>query len=130
MWIKWREILRAETIKGPEKFENKLEFLKYLYDIKYPVDPKMYFKMYPEGKDADGNEVEYLSTPEQWVKYDLEASTDFVTANAVRALNYTKSYVEARIRVKKNILDILKGFGVEAVYPDYNIDKFIEETSE
>jgi len=128
MWMKWRNTLRQEVIQRPENFENPLEFLKYLYDLKYPVDPKLYFKMYPEGKDEEGNEVEYLSTPEQWVKYDVEASTDFISANAVRALNYTKGYIEARIRVKKNILNILKEFDVSDIYPEYDIDKFEEET--
>jgi|LakMenE01Jun11ns_1017448.scaffolds.fasta_scaffold9953652_2 hypothetical protein len=130
MWMKWRNTLRQEVIQRPENFENPLEFLKYLYDLKYPVDPKLYFKMYPEGKDEEGNEVEYLSTPEQWVRYDVEASTDFITANAVRVLNYTKGYIEARIRVKKNILNVLKEFDVSDIYPEYDIDKFEEETAE
>ena len=130
MWMKWRNTLRKETIRRPEEFENGLEFLKYLYDLKFPVDPKLYFQLYPGGKDQEGNEVEYLSTPEQWVKYDVEASTDFITSNAIRALNYTKGYIESRVRVKKNILKILKEFDVNAVYPEYNIDKFEEEIDE
>lgn len=130
MWIKWRETLRKEVIKRPEEFENGLEFLKYLYEIKYPIDPKLYSKSYPDGKDADGNPVEYLSTPDQWVKYDLEASSDFITVNAIRALNYTKGFFESKIKVKKTILDILREFDVEAIYPDYNIDKFEEESEE
>lgn len=130
MWMKWRYTLRNETIKRQEEFENGLEFLKYLYDIKFPIDPKLYFQLYPDGKDEEGNEVEYLSTPEQWVKYDVEASTDFITTNAIRALNFSKGFIEARVRVKKNILKILKEFDVESVYPDYNIDKFEEEIVE
>lgn len=127
MWIKWRNTLRQEVFKRPEEFDDSLTFLKYLYDLKYPVDPKLYFKLYPEGKDVDNNEVEYLSTPEQWVKYDVEASTDFITANAIRALNYTKGHIESTIRVKKNILNILKEFDVSDIYPEYNIDRFEEE---
>jgi hypothetical protein len=130
MWMKWRNTLRKETIKRPEEFGNGLEFLKYLYDLKFPVDPKLYFQLYPEGKDDEGNQVEYLSTPEQWVKYDVEASTDFITSNAIRALNYTKGYIESRVRVKKSILEVLKEFNVSALYPEYNIDKFEEENEE
>ncbi len=128
MWMKWRGTLRNEVIKRPEEFETGLEFLKYIYDLKYPIDPKLYFQLYPEGKDVDGNDVEYLSTPDQWVKYDVEASSDFITANAIRALNYSKGFIESRLRVKKSILNILKEFDVEAVYPEYDMNRFEEES--
>jgi hypothetical protein len=127
MWIKWRNVLRNEVIRRPEEYENGLEYLKYLYNIKYPVDPKLYRQLYPNGKDINDNDVEYLSTPDQWVKYDVEASSDFITSNAIRALNYTKGFIESRIKVKKKILSILKTFGVEAIYPDYNMDRYEEE---
>jgi hypothetical protein len=127
MWIKWRNILRNEVIKKPSEFEDSLEYLKYLYNLKFPIDPKLYRQMYPDGKDIDGNVVEYLSTPEQWVKYDVEASSDFITVNAIRALNYTRGFIESRVKVKKRILSILKKFDVEAVYPDYNMDRYEEE---
>ena len=130
MWINWRNTMRSEVIKRPEEFENGLEFLKYLYELKFPIDPKIYRNLYPDGKDSEGNEVGYLSTPDQWVTYDLEASSDFITANAIRALNYTKGFIESRIRVKKSILDILKEFDVEAVYHDYDMERYEEELDE
>ena len=130
MWIKWRNTMRSEVIKRPEEFENRLEFLKYLYELKFPVDPKIYRNLYPGGKDSEGNVVEYLSTPDQWVTYDLEASSDFITANAIRALNYTKGFIESRIRVKKSILAILKEFDVEAIYPEYDMERYEEEFDE
>lgn len=130
MWIKWRNTMRSEVIKRPEEFENRLEFLKYLYELKFPVDPKIYRNLYPGGKDSEGNVVEYLSTPDQWVTYDLEASSDFITANAIRALNYTKGFIESRIRVKKSILAILKEFDVEAIYPEYDMERYEEELDE
>jgi hypothetical protein len=127
MWIKWRDVLRNEVIRRPEEFEDSLEYLKYLYNIKYPIDPKLYRQLYPNGKDIDDNDVEYLSTPDQWVKYDVEASSDFITANAIRALNYTKGFIESRVKVKKKILSILKTFGAEAIYPEYNMDRYEED---
>lgn len=127
MWIKWRTVLRTESIKKPAEFETGLEFLKYLYELKFPVDPKLYFQLYPEGKDIEGNDVEYLSTPDQWVKYDVEASSDFITVNAIKALNYSKAFVESRVKVKKQILDILKEFDVEAIYPEYDMGRYEEE---
>jgi hypothetical protein len=130
MWIHWRSILRSEVIRKPQEFEDKLEYLKYLFNVKYPIDPKLYRQAYPEGKDSDGNNVEYLSTEDQWVKYDTEASSDFITVNAIRALNYSRGVIDSRIRVKKHILDCLKNFGVEAIYPEYNMNRYEEETDE
>jgi len=127
MWIKWRSTLRSETIRNHHEFDNKLEFLKYLYQLKFPIDPKLYLQLYPDRKDIDGNDVEYLSTPDQWVTYDSEASSDFITANAIRMLNYSKGHAEAKIRVKKAILAAIKGFDVESVYPDYDIERYEEE---
>lgn len=130
MWIRWRSVLRSEVIKKPQEFEDKLEYLKYLFNVKYPIDPKLYRQTYPEGKNADGNDVEYLSTEDQWVKYDTEASSDFITVNAIRALNYSKGVIDSRVRVKKHILNILKNFGVEAIYPDYDMNRYEEENDE
>lgn len=130
MWIKWRTTLRSETIKHHDEFDDKLEFLKYLYLLKFPVDPKVYLQLYPNGKDIDENAVEYLSTPDQWVKYDTEASSDFITANAVRVLNYSKGHTEAKIRVKKAILAVIKEFDVESVYPDYDMERYEEDYEE
>lgn len=130
MWIRWRSTLRSEVIRKPQEFEDKLEYLKYLFNVKYPIDPKLYRQAYPEGKDSDGNNVEYLSTEDQWVKYDTEASSDFITVNAIRALNYSRGAIDSRIRVKKHILDCLKNFGVEAIYPEYDMNRYEEETDE
>ena len=127
MWIKWRNILRNQTIREPNENETGLEYLKYIYDIKYPIDPKIYRELYPDGKDLEGNDVEYLSTQDQWVKYDMEASADFITINAVRALEHSKAYVDAKIKVKKTILDIIKAFHVDELYSNYDTDRFEEE---
>jgi hypothetical protein len=127
MWIHWRSTLRNEVIKRPAEFETGLEFLKYLYELTFPIDPKLYLQLYPDGKDIDGNDVEYLATPDQWVKYDVEASSDFITVNAIKVLNFSKNFIESRIKVKKQILDILKEFDVEAVYPEYDMNRYEEE---
>ena len=127
MWIHWRSTLRNEVIKRPAEFETGLEFLKYLYELTFPIDPKLYLQLYPDGKDIDGNDVEYLSTPDQWVKYDVEASSDFITVNAIRALNYSKNFIESSVKIKKQILDILKEFDVEAVYPEYDMNRYEED---
>jgi hypothetical protein len=125
MWIKWRTALRSEMIKPQSEFENKLEFLKYLYEIRFPIDPKLYRSLYPDGSD-----VEYLSTPDQWVRYDTDASTDFISANVIRVLNYTKSHREGKIRIKKALLAVVKEFDIASVYPDYDMERYEEDYEE
>jgi hypothetical protein len=124
MWMKWRDTLRNELIKRPEQFDTALEYFKYIYNLKYPVDPKIFFQMYPEGKDEEENIVEYLATSDQWVKYESEASSDLITANAVRLLNYTDGFRESSLRVKKSIMDALKEFDLPTIYPEYDISRY------
>jgi hypothetical protein len=56
--------------------------------MKWPVDPKTYRTEYTDGKDADGNAVEYLKADDtkQWVETPNEAATD-VWNNRLLAMN-------------------------------------------
>lgn len=119
MWVKWRKTLRSNTIKSPDEFSSNLEFVEYIYNVKFPIDPILYKRMYPN------NEVEYLSTEDQWVKHDSEASVDFLNTRLNNFINYNKDYVNQYHEVKKEIYDIIKSMGVDEVEPDFNITKFI-----
>jgi hypothetical protein len=119
MWIKWRATMRSETVKKPEEFETNLEFLKYLYEHKWPVDPKRYQQMYP---NAD---VEYLSTDDQWVSYDTEASTDFVDSRLVNVLATSGVYREKIVDINRKVYNLIKDLRLEDFaeinYDQYNI---------
>jgi hypothetical protein len=47
MWVKWRKTMREEIIKQPSEFENPLDFLQYLYELKYPLISKSYLVEFP-----------------------------------------------------------------------------------
>lgn len=124
MWIKWRKTMRDEIIKSPTAFENPLDFLQYLYELKYPIDPKIYWERYPNG------EVEYLTTDDQWTDYDGEAASDFVSQRLPNVLNFSKKYLTVQRKVKSNLMDFIKAFGITDVYEDFDMNKFILEEEE
>lgn len=116
MWIKWRSALRNETVKAPAEFEKGLDFLKYLYELKWPIDPEIYRKKYPN------NEVEYLSTDDQWVKYDSMASTDFVNSRIVNLAKIAGNYSESYRKVNASTLNMMRLLGIDEIAPiDWSI---------
>jgi len=124
MWIKWRKTMREEIIKQPSEFENPLDFLQYLYELKYPIDPKIYWGKYPNG------EVEYLETEDQWTDYDGEAASDFIAERLPNILNFSKQYLAVERKVSKKIKEFIETFGITDVYEDFNVDKFVVDPEE
>lgn len=124
MWIKWRKIMREEIVKSPTEFENPLDFLQYLYEIKYPIDPKIYREKYPN------QEVEYLQTDDQWTSYDGDASSDFVTQRLPNMLNFSRQYLTIQRKISSKLMEFVNTFGITDVYEDFNMDKFIVDPEE
>lgn len=120
MWIKWRDLLRKEVIKKPEEFESSLEFLKNLYEMKYPIDPAYYRKKYPE------NEVEYLSTEDQWVTTDIESSSDFVASRLLNWENMRGRYVESYRKIRSEVMKVMKLLEVDNM-SNIKFDEYVEE---
>ena len=119
MWIRWRKELRDNIIQSPEEFDSGLEFAKYVYQIKFPIDPVVYKRNYPN------SEVEYLSTEDQWVKHDSEASVDFLNNRIEQILEHNKEYVNQYQEVKQSVYDIIKSMDVHESHPDFDITKFV-----
>jgi hypothetical protein len=124
MWIKWRKIMRDEIVKSPIEFENPLDFLQYLYEIKYPIDPKIYRVKYPNG------EVEYLKTDDQWSSYDGDVASDFVTQRLPNILNFSKQYLAVQRKINSKLMEFIETFGITDVYEDFNMDKFLVDPEE
>ena len=124
MWIKWRKIMREEIVKSPTEFENPLDFLQYLYEIKYPIDPKIYRVKYPNG------EVEYLKTDDQWSSYDGDVASDFVTQRLPNILNFSKQYLAVQRKINSKLMEFIETFGITDVYEDFNMDKFLVDPEE
>jgi len=121
MWIKWRTYLRTLCVKKPEEFEDNLEFFKYVSNIKFPVDPRVYYEMYPNF------EVEYMdeNDEKQWVDYDFEASTDFINQNLRNVMSFVENANDAPKLIAKDILDMAKQLELEEVFPGLDLSTYI-----
>lgn len=121
LWLVWRQKLRQLMPSDPrEAFETNFEMFKFITTLKYPVDPRVYIDMYPE------RDVEYLSTDDQFKKYDFEASKDFTSANVMNLVNFMETYDEKIRPVEKRILDLSKKLKLEEVYRGLDYSKFTE----
>ena len=138
-WKKYRTELRTLLIKKPQEFTRPLDFFKDVTTMKWPVDPKTYRTEYPDGKDADGNAVEYLKADDdkQWVQTVNEAATD-VWNSRLLAMNelrgrYSDSIqiVDAQLRtfMKKMRLEEIVDGGIDytKLYTQEEFDAIGEE---
>lgn len=130
MWIAWRNALRNQVIKMPSDFETNLEFFKYSFNIKYPIDPKNYFKKYPDGKLEDGSPAPAFldqNDPNQWVGYDTEASVDFVNKRLLNIIRYAGNYKPSYTKIKSSILELMKKLQVDQIseidWDNYYVDE-------
>lgn len=121
-WVQWRQELRDLLPKNPrEQFADNFEMFKYIQTVKYPVDPRKYLAMYPN------RDVEYLSTDDQYQKYDFEASSDFVSKTQMNLINYLETYDTEFRPVDKKILDLAQELGLPEVFDKFNFAKLIPE---
>ena len=99
-WKKYRAELRTLLIKKPQEFTTPMDFFKNVHTMKWPVDPKAYRTEYPDGKDTDGNAVEYLKADDdkQWVQTPSEAATD-VWSNRLLAMNELRDRYKESSRI-------------------------------
>lgn len=117
LWIVWRNELRNLLPSNPrEVFETNFDMFKFVTTLKYPVDPRVYIDKYPN------REVEYLSTDDQYLKYDFEASKDFVSKTMLNLVTYMETYDENVRPINAKILELAKQLKLEEVY-DINYDK-------
>lgn len=116
MWIKWRTELRGLILKSPLDYEDDaLEFLRHLYNLRWPIDPKKYWSLYPEGLDADGNTVEYLKEGDetQWVEREVEASDSFVESRLLNIMEMRNKFVTSGKRVTAAVKEMMQTLRLE-----------------
>jgi hypothetical protein len=129
-WIAWRKRVRQVDIPDPEMYTNMLEFAKSLFEMTYPIDPELYRDKYPDGLDADGNPApEFMdpNDPNQWVKYDDDASKDFVNDRVINALIYAKQRDNRKVYIQKKVKEIIRDMKIEEIWPDFDSSLFQEE---
>ena len=133
-WIKWRKWIRDESTPHPqsEEFNNSgLEYFKYTYNLKFPIDPSKYLKMYPGGKLEDGvtDAPAFMDANDtnQWVKHDSQASTDFFTHREVNMFNLAQRGIAPTRKVSQRVLDLMKELNitddVEIDWANYFVDE-------
>ena len=116
-WKKYRSELRTLLIKKPQEFDTPMDFFKDITTMKWPVDPKTYRTIYPDGKDTDGNAVEYLKSDDdvQWVQAAQDAATD-VWNNRLLAMNELRGRYNKSIQiVNQQLRDFMKKMRLEEI---------------
>lgn len=139
-WIRWRAHIRDMVLKKPEDpmflDENGvisgLKYFKYAADYRFPIDPQMYRELYKDGVDEFGRPAPPFmdeTDPEQWVKQEAEASSDFFRANEQNMYNLAGRAIPARRKVQQNLIDLMKEIAVDDVI-DVNWDSYYTDDSE
>ena len=117
-WVTWRQQLRDLLPSNPrEQFADNFEMFKFIQTLKYPIDPRKYLAMYPN------RDVEYLSTEDQFQKYDFEASTDFVSKTQLNLINYLETYDSNFRPIDKKIYDLALELKLDEVFDKFNFAK-------
>ena len=131
MWIAWRAKIRTIVVPDPAVYDGPLAFAKALYSMTYPIDPKNYRKLYTDGKLDDGvtDAPAFMDTEDvnQWTKYDDDASSDFFNDRLISHLIMAKQRNSTKVRIRKELLDVVKTFAIEDMYDDFDGSFFIEQ---
>lgn len=120
MWIKWRDEIR-KLMRSFDDFETPYKAYEYVSKIKFPLDPRVYLKEYPN------QEVEYLSTEDQYVKQEFMASNDWVAARILDINDFVENYIPAEVFVTKKVKELLSELKVEKYFPYYDFEKYVKE---
>lgn len=115
MWIKFRQAIRNSVYKDPESYPTPLDFFRDVKTMKWPVDPKVYRNLYPDGVDSVGNPVEYLDPedPDQWVERDVESSRDLVESRLSHISSMRQGYIESKRVVSAAVKEMMKNLRLE-----------------
>ena len=123
-WIQWRTWIRENSTPKPseERFNGSgLDYFKHTYELRFPVDPDIYSKMYVGGKLNDNvtDAPEYMDPddPNQWVRHDSEASSDFYGAGENNIYAFAGQELKVRKKMDKKVLDLMKLLQVEDEVP-------------
>lgn len=119
LWIEWRNALR-ECVKPSSDFNDELDYLIYLQEFKWPIDPLVYYSKY------QNTEIEYLSTEDQYSNIPEKVSTgiqEFIRKNSIAIINQQKLRNEQGIPVEKQIHDIIRKYNLSQDLLDFDLSK-------
>ena len=117
-WVKWRQWLRDYTVPSPTDamFEGSgLKYFKYTFDLKFPIDPSNYRKLY----DGVENPPAFMdeNDADQWVKHDSEASTDFWKSREENMYRLATRGLPESKKVTENVLRLMRELEVDEIIP-------------
>ena len=96
-----------------------LKYFRYTYNFRFPVDPKIYYRIYPDGKLTDGvtDAPAFMdeNDADQWVRQEVEASHDFFRINETNMFNLAGRGVPVRRKLKENVLSHMKDLSVDDI---------------
>ena len=144
-WIKWRakvrdigkEYLAWDSIQamGMENFD--IEWFRGINELKWPMDPKVFAKQFPDRVNADKSLTGYLDTDDCFVKRDTDASTDLILSRITNISELSARWNESRRVVSdltKEIMQMMRceefvdnGIDYTTLYTQEEIDALGEE---
>lgn len=109
-WIKYRAELRKLCKQSVDDYDTPLALFRSLFDMKWPVDPKIYREHYPNGQDANGDAVEYLKAddPLQWVERETDSSTDIIQSKLLNIGELRQRYADANKIVTQEVREMMQ----------------------
>ncbi len=118
LWTQWRAKLR-EIVKGPDSFESNIDYLIYVEEFKWPVDPVVYHVDY---RDSG----RYLETDDQYNKQPNAISSPrqqkiIIQQDAI--INSKKLRDERGVPVSKQILEIIEKYELCEGLFDFDINE-------
>lgn len=106
LWIEWRSSLR-DIVKKMEDFDEIVDYIIYLQEFKWPIDPLIYHEKY------QNTDTQYLSTSDQYVMNENLSSSNRITKINESILNSAKnikSYQKNGVPITKQVYDILEKY--------------------
>lgn len=107
-WILYRQTIRALGLKPVTEYATPLEFFKALRSLKWPIDPKIFRDLYPDGVNVDGDVVEYLGTDTQWVERDTDSSRDLIESRLSHIIAMRQDYTKAERTTTSAVKEMMK----------------------
>lgn len=134
MWVAWRLYIRTQVVPSPtdDMFGGSgLAYFKYTHDVKFPIDPANYRKLYYNGKLDDGvtDAPAFMDADDadQWVKHDAESSTDFFEQRTENMYRLATRGIPVSKKITNNVLQLMRDLEVDTIIPvdwsRYHVDE-------
>lgn len=118
MWTKWREKLRT-LIKSPDNFETGMEYLIYIEDFTWPIDPSVYKEHFLESG------VDYLETEDQYSKsiyYSIKNVENILGTTISNAARQATEELKDGVYVEKEIYKLIRKYKLAENLPNFDVN--------